>query len=131
MLENIENLDFDLLDLPPSCIEFWPNHPSWFVVGTYELDISEDPARTGEKRSQKNDVDTSPFAHREGSVSTGPLSFHHFSKLNQPEAANEHESYDDQDEDRENQESENQTQLSTLQERNGSLMLYNLQHGAL
>jgi diphthamide biosynthesis protein 7 len=40
------------LDLPPSCIEFVPTDPEWFVVGTYNLerDIdtgSEPQSRTG------------------------------------------------------------------------------------
>lgn len=25
------------LDLPPSCIEFCPAHPAYFVIGTYNL----------------------------------------------------------------------------------------------
>ncbi|KAI2779344.1 hypothetical protein F4815DRAFT_473908 [Daldinia loculata] len=34
------------LDLPPSCIEFCPGHPDYFVVGTYNLQ-KEDNADTG------------------------------------------------------------------------------------
>jgi len=37
---NIIALDHIALDLPPSCIEFWPLNPDYFVVGTYELDES-------------------------------------------------------------------------------------------
>ena len=29
------------LDLPPSCIEFCPAHPPYFVVGTYNLQRDE------------------------------------------------------------------------------------------
>jgi diphthamide biosynthesis protein 7 len=41
-----------ILDLPPSCIEFVPGFPEWFVVGTYNLqkdvDIGSAPQlRTG------------------------------------------------------------------------------------
>jgi diphthamide biosynthesis protein 7 len=131
MLENIENLDVDLLDLPPSCIKFWPNHSSWFIVGTYELDKSEDAARTGENLSRNSDIDARPFIHCEGSVSAGPLSFHNYSEPNLSQSADEYEQSDDLEDDGESQESGNQTQPSTLQERNGSLMLYNLQNGVL
>ncbi|PQE26482.1 WD40-repeat-containing domain protein [Rutstroemia sp. NJR-2017a BBW] len=131
MLEKIENLDVDLLDLPPSCIKFWPSNHSWFIVGTYELDKSEDLARTGTTRSRNSDIDARPFTPREGNVSSGPLSFHHYSDPNLCQSADECEHSDYQGEDGENQESEDQTQPSTLQERNGSLMLYNLQNGTL
>ncbi|KAK1580246.1 uncharacterized protein LY79DRAFT_521226 [Colletotrichum navitas] len=32
-----------VLDLPPSCIEFCPSHPEYFVVGTYNLVKDEEP----------------------------------------------------------------------------------------
>lgn len=32
------------LDLPPSCIEFCPSHPSYFIVGTYNLEKEEAPS---------------------------------------------------------------------------------------
>ncbi|KAK2003063.1 hypothetical protein LX36DRAFT_697152 [Colletotrichum falcatum] len=32
-----------VLDLPPSCIEFCPLHPTYFVVGTYNLVKDEEP----------------------------------------------------------------------------------------
>ncbi|KAI0431262.1 hypothetical protein F5Y09DRAFT_305196 [Xylaria sp. FL1042] len=35
------------LDLPPSCIEFCPAHPDYFVVGTYNLE-KEEPAAADE-----------------------------------------------------------------------------------
>ncbi|KAH7029392.1 uncharacterized protein B0I36DRAFT_374925 [Microdochium trichocladiopsis] len=40
-----------ILDLPPSCIEFCPAHPSYFVVGTYNLEKDEahsEPPAEGE-----------------------------------------------------------------------------------
>ena len=30
-----------ILDLPPSCIQFCPAHPKYFVVGTYNLQKDE------------------------------------------------------------------------------------------
>jgi diphthamide biosynthesis protein 7 len=32
------------LDLPPSCVEFCPAHPAYFLVGTYNLEKSENLA---------------------------------------------------------------------------------------
>lgn len=32
-----------VLDLPPSCIEFCPAHPEYFVVGTYNLEKTVQP----------------------------------------------------------------------------------------
>lgn len=29
------------LELPPSCVQFCPAHPSYFVVGTYNLEKEE------------------------------------------------------------------------------------------
>lgn len=34
-----------ILDLPPSCIEFCSTHPSYFVVGTYNL-VKEEETKT-------------------------------------------------------------------------------------
>ncbi|KAH6653733.1 hypothetical protein BKA67DRAFT_658076 [Truncatella angustata] len=40
----ISSLHTSILDLPPSCIEFCPSHPDYFVVGTY--DLQKDKAET-------------------------------------------------------------------------------------
>jgi len=42
----ISSLQSIHLDLPPSCLEFCPIHPSYFLVGTYNLqkdDVAADP----------------------------------------------------------------------------------------
>lgn len=42
-----------IMDLPPSCVEFCPNAPQFFVVGTYkldDLDHTTDPEASGQKR---------------------------------------------------------------------------------
>ncbi|KAF2004316.1 hypothetical protein P154DRAFT_56212 [Amniculicola lignicola CBS 123094] len=61
-----------ILDLPPSCIVFWPQHPQYAVIGTYNLDktsgeekgedeesseepVSEDDQSQIGKKSQKRD----------------------------------------------------------------------------
>lgn len=40
--EAISSLQSLILDLPPSCIEFCPAHPEYFVVGTYYLERTAD-----------------------------------------------------------------------------------------
>ena len=44
--EPIKSLKSVTLDLPPSCIEFCPARPEYFVVGTYNL--QQDPSEAGE-----------------------------------------------------------------------------------
>ncbi|KAL1853648.1 hypothetical protein Daus18300_011683 [Diaporthe australafricana] len=39
--EKIKSFQSMTLDLPPSCIEFCPSHPSYFLVGTYNLEKNE------------------------------------------------------------------------------------------
>lgn len=43
------------LDLPPSCVEFCPAHPSYFLVGTYNLQKPDEEA--GELDHSQDDVD--------------------------------------------------------------------------
>ncbi|KAI0015850.1 hypothetical protein F4780DRAFT_762290 [Xylariomycetidae sp. FL0641] len=45
------------LDLPPSCIEFCPAHPDYFVIGTYNLQKEESSADTGTASEQDLDDD--------------------------------------------------------------------------
>lgn len=52
------------LDLPPSCIEFWPLNPRYAVVGTYNLEKSIEEHETstipegleeyGKRQQQRN-----------------------------------------------------------------------------
>lgn len=48
------------LDLPPSCIEFWPRDSQYAIVGTYNLEKEDgqglsDPAQhEGRKSQQRN-----------------------------------------------------------------------------
>lgn len=46
--ESISSTQSLVLDLPPSCIEFCPAHPDYFVVGTYSLENSDDAKTTVE-----------------------------------------------------------------------------------
>lgn len=43
-VESITSLRSLTLNLPPSCIEFCPSHPSFFIVGTYNLEKEEVPS---------------------------------------------------------------------------------------
>lgn len=40
--ENITRNDSTILELPPSCLEFSPRYPDYFVVGTYNLQKEDD-----------------------------------------------------------------------------------------
>ncbi|KAI9643218.1 hypothetical protein NHQ30_007834 [Ciborinia camelliae] len=125
MASKIEVLDSDLLELPPSCIEFWPNNPSWFIIGTYELDKEEDEDSWVhiEKASSEVIVNTDPFPHKEGIVSSAPLTLIDYSH-------DEHIFIDNSEVTV--KESEGQSEPpSTFQKRNGSVMLYHLDDGSL
>ncbi len=42
MTKSIYSTHSLILDLPPSCVEFCPAFPSFFVVGTYNLERNEE-----------------------------------------------------------------------------------------
>ncbi|KAJ4388163.1 hypothetical protein N0V93_008770 [Gnomoniopsis smithogilvyi] len=48
--ESISSTQSMILDLPPSCIEFCPAHPDLFVVGTYNLENSEEAKTVDEEK---------------------------------------------------------------------------------
>lgn len=62
------------LELPPSCIEFCPAHPNCFVVGTYNLQKTDEaPSEDGEEAGSDGDdpqaVETAPQSqNRNGSL---------------------------------------------------------------
>ncbi|ROW01808.1 hypothetical protein VPNG_07818 [Cytospora leucostoma] len=66
LAENISSMDLTIsssqsmqLDLPPSCVEFCPAHPSYFLVGTYNLQKEEngdnDEGDAGGPKSKEDD----------------------------------------------------------------------------
>ncbi|KAG6041836.1 hypothetical protein E4U41_001307 [Claviceps citrina] len=69
-LEPIASTAHVTLDLPPSCIQFCPTDPRYFVVGTYNL--AENGAQTKstavEELSQKEDLTTDVPQSRNGSL---------------------------------------------------------------
>lgn len=46
-MASIKSLTSFKLDLPPSCIEFFPLNPQFAVIGTYNLEKAEDKEQTG------------------------------------------------------------------------------------
>lgn len=52
-----------VLDLPPSCIEFCPAHPSYFLVGTYNLQKEE---AEGFDVEEQEDEEESDIANEKG-----------------------------------------------------------------
>lgn len=124
MASKFQVLDSDLLDLPPSCIEFWPNNPSWFVVGTYELDKEEEDSWVHvEKSSSEVVVNAEPFPHKEGVVTSAPLTLIDYSHDSHIFVEDTKIASNDSDGKSE--------PPSTLQKRNGSIMLYHLDGGSL
>jgi diphthine methyl ester acylhydrolase len=68
-MTSINSIDSLILDLPPSCIEFWPLNPQYAVVGTYHLEKPDGP----EEASTEEEADASVAAEfkpqeRNGSI---------------------------------------------------------------
>ena len=55
-----------ILDLSPSCIEFSPFHPNYFIVGTYYLEPTSASDTTS--LQQKDDQIERPVQDRSGSL---------------------------------------------------------------
>ncbi|KAL0467790.1 hypothetical protein QR685DRAFT_447792 [Neurospora intermedia] len=101
--EPVSSLQSMQLDLPPSCIEFCPSAPSYFLIGTYNLEGYEGPAaaQTAEAKEievQNEDIDKDEAAvtgekegpqNRNGSILTFQLvadQLVHVQTLMQPSA---------------------------------------------
>lgn len=46
-MASIRSLTSFRLDLPPSCIEFFPLNPQYAVIGTYNLEKPDEEKQTG------------------------------------------------------------------------------------
>lgn len=46
-MSSIKSLTSFRLDLPPSCIEFFPLNPQYAVIGTYNLEKAEEEESAG------------------------------------------------------------------------------------
>ncbi|KAF2196176.1 hypothetical protein GQ43DRAFT_405650 [Delitschia confertaspora ATCC 74209] len=60
-----------ILDLPPSCVEFWPLNPQYAVIGTYNLQKEEANAEPGEgpEADELSEVaEEKKSQHRNGSL---------------------------------------------------------------
>ncbi|KAJ4291518.1 hypothetical protein N0V88_006115 [Collariella sp. IMI 366227] len=53
----IRSLKSQILDLPPSCVEFCPAHPSYFLVGTYSLEQSENTVEANADGDSDSDAE--------------------------------------------------------------------------
>lgn len=76
--QTISSLVTEYLDQPPSCLEFCPVDPNYFVVGTYLL--QETRESTGEKESESgtkedDDEETAPSSVKQ--TKTGSLQLWH------------------------------------------------------
>ncbi|KAK6854743.1 WD-40 repeat-containing protein [Apiospora arundinis] len=61
------------LDLPPSCIEFCPTHPQYFVVGTYNLQKDDGAPTEDINADSDDDDDTIQVAARQSQNRNGSL----------------------------------------------------------
>jgi len=51
-MASIHSLKTLILDLPPSCIEFWPLDPRYAVIGTYNLEKTESEGQGAEREAE-------------------------------------------------------------------------------
>ncbi|KAI2469155.1 hypothetical protein F4781DRAFT_395404 [Annulohypoxylon bovei var. microspora] len=56
------------LDLPPSCIEFCPGHPDYFMIGTYNLQKGDDDPETVTEDDKEEQQTTKSAQTRDGSL---------------------------------------------------------------
>lgn len=56
------------LDLPPSCIQFCPAHPDYFVVGTYHLERDETTGQQDDNDDETAVTATKTPQNRNGSL---------------------------------------------------------------
>jgi len=63
-MSKIPSVYSTVLELPPSCIEFWPMNPDYFVVGTYHLE--KIAAKSDDARIQLSNSDTNVNDTTEG-----------------------------------------------------------------
>lgn len=58
-----------VLDLPPSCLEFSPGFPEYFLVGTYNLQKEEETRQEAEEdHVNSNDSSSTLVQKRNGSI---------------------------------------------------------------
>src|SRR4051812_24954051 len=61
--EPVSSLHSIQLDLPPSCIEFCPSAPSYFLIGTYNLEGYEGPAAAASQSTEAKEVEEQDEEH--------------------------------------------------------------------
>jgi diphthamide biosynthesis protein 7 len=68
-MAQISSIDSQILDLPPSCCEFSPNHPEYFVIGTYYLEQQELASDSDkEHKTEETSLEAKAAQQRNGSV---------------------------------------------------------------
>lgn len=70
--DNITKLCSTVLDLPPSCIEFSPKNPEYFVVGTYNLE-KEGTTETKNAEEDENNEDEQASKEKKSQSRNGGL----------------------------------------------------------
>ena len=66
-MTTINSIELLVLDLPPSCIEFCPAAPSYFVVGTYLLE-QKTQGENATQNTSSPEAETGEAQKRSGSL---------------------------------------------------------------
>ena len=67
-MPSIEHLQSLTLDLPPCCIEFWPLNVQYAVVGTYNLEKTEEKQDGVEEMENEKVSEVKKSQQRNGSL---------------------------------------------------------------
>jgi diphthamide biosynthesis protein 7 len=77
MMSTIESIKSLILDLPPSCVEFWPLNPQYVIVGTYNLekpDADQEASITiASSAESESDTDADESKFNKGQQRNGSL----------------------------------------------------------
>jgi hypothetical protein len=65
-MSKISSVYSTVLELPPSCIEFWPANPNCFVVGTYHLEKISEQTDDGRLQTAESDTDVNDTTGGDG-----------------------------------------------------------------
>jgi diphthamide biosynthesis protein 7 len=67
-MPSIEHLQSLTLDLPPCCMEFWPLDPQYAIVGTYNLEKTEEDGSHVEEPTGSEVGEETKIQQRNGSL---------------------------------------------------------------
>jgi diphthamide biosynthesis protein 7 len=69
----VRSLKSQILDLPPSCVEFCPAFPSYFLVGTYSLQTESAESNTADADEDAEENDGQPSQPKQPQSRNGSI----------------------------------------------------------